>query len=190
MKKLMFMAMVLVSVAAMAPAALMLDVEVDGVDYAGQALTAGTVVTVNVVQDMANQAGSGGIITADIIGTPGSISGLAGEAVGNGWDWMIAGTQAFIGNQAYYEVVAKAGKGTPGMGSLVGLSAVPMAPYSVPYVSTMSFSFAVSETQNLALGGLWDGVANDDAELITVVPEPMTMALLGLGGLFLRRRRA
>jgi len=37
----------------------------------------------------------------------------------------------------------------------------------------------------------WNAVETTLAPLeITVVPEPMTMALLGLGGLFIRRRRA
>ena len=34
-----------------------------------------------------------------------------------------------------------------------------------------------------------DGVTVLDTASITVIPEPMTIALLGLGGLFLRRRR-
>ena len=38
------------------------------------------------------------------------------------------------------------------------------------------------------LNGSWS-VVQDGALALTVVPEPITMALLGLGGLFLRRRK-
>jgi len=35
----------------------------------------------------------------------------------------------------------------------------------------------------------WANVVDGDSLAVTVVPEPMTIALLGLGGLFLRRRK-
>ena len=190
MKKINILLFILISVVSTASAALTLDVEVYGEDYIGQCFGHLTEITVKIIQDQPNPDGSGGIITVDFIGIPGTISGLGTESVGDGWDWMIVGTQAFIGNQAYYEVVAKAGKGTPGVGSLVGLSAEPIEPYSVPYEQTLTFSFFITEYQTIRIGGIWDGELGDYSEMFVCIPEPMSVALLGLGGLFLRRRRA
>jgi hypothetical protein len=46
---------------------------------------------------------------------------------------------------------------------------------------------------DIAVISIWDGGGSfevaDDSITVEVVPEPMTIALLGLGGLFLRRRK-
>ena len=44
-------------------------------------------------------------------------------------------------------------------------------------------------TYNIYLMSPWSAPGLQDTLLVNVIPEPMTLALLGLGGLFLRRRK-
>ena len=67
------------------------------------------------------------------------------------------------------------------------------APSTTPVEAGIGFTFVLE-----AIGGIGDtakiNLLSDqeglsDSVVITMVPEPMTMALLGFGGLFLRRRK-
>jgi len=186
MKKLLIMAMLL-GIASVASAALMLDVEVDGVDYAGQVLNLNTEVTVKVIQLAENTDGVGGNISINIGGT-----GLTftNGALANVWGYGLVGTQGFVGNQAYYQTSVDAGAGTPGVGSSATVP-IPVFPfeYTTDYDFTFMFTYTATVDHILMIGGEWDGELSAVCEFVDVLPEPMTMALLGLGGLFLRRRR-
>jgi hypothetical protein len=54
---------------------------------------------------------------------------------------------------------------------------------------TMNVSGSIDDTFQIQLWHEDDWVNTADTLDITIIPEPMTIALLGLGGLFLRRRR-
>lgn len=188
MKKLLVLMTVAV-MASVASAALMMDVEVGGVDYAGEELAVGTIVTVMVIQDAQNAAGVGGLLEIGYVGTDGA--GIEGTpmqvptmGVFEGWSWMLNGIDDAVDGAVKKSAASNIGAGTPGIGSNLHL----FTP-GFPYAFTFGATFAVTETHDLALTGNWDGVDISVIEAINVIPEPMTMALLGLGGLFLRRRR-
>jgi len=187
MKNFLIMLMIL-GLASVASAALTLDIEVGGSDYEeGTAVAIGTEVTVKVIQTAENTNGNGGSIFVNFSGTAVSYTDGVLKLY---WDYGLAGTQAFVGEQAYYQTAVNAGAGTPGADTVFN-APVPFPPYvwPVPYDFTFAFSFTTDvEQQTLEIGGTWDGATSSFSEVVGV-PEPMTMALLGLGGLFLRRRR-
>ena len=193
MKKLLVLMMV-AAIASVATAALSLDVEVGGSDYAGEILAVGTTVTVKVVQSAPNGNGQGGVISIGYAGTGGTkIEGtptLVFVAPFTGWQWFINGIDDSVAGAVKATKIPNLPVGggppigTPGIGS--DMSALGAG---VPYEFTFGATFDTTVTHNVALTGSWDGSAVSLTELINVIPEPMTMALLGLGGLFLRRRR-
>ncbi|MHC4395771.1 MAG: hypothetical protein ACYS1A_08960 [Planctomycetota bacterium] len=180
MKKLLIM-MFVFWMSSGANATLSLDISVGGSPYTGELLAVGTTVDVAVVQDVPNSAGSGGEMTVTMYA-----SGLTTTdttppfAPYSGWDWLFSGGVAAIDNgDGTWDVwFAKTGNvasgfgmnGTPGIGSWVGY-----APYGGwPYVSTVEFSFVVTQQTDLVWGGTWDGVdmTGVNGGTIKHIPEP------------------
>ena len=165
-------------------------------------------------QDAEYRDGSGGELFIDFTNT-GTVSNLVitdltpvpvlvmdpplGEI---GWNWGLNSLEEYAG-QVHVSKIASLntsedlkGVGTPGLDSnmQMGDDAFIAAfgwPNPVDYEGTFGFSFdfegVVTVGYNLAELNEWDGQSLNGEEF--TVPEPMTMTLLGLGGLALLRRR-
>lgn len=195
MKKILIVLMVL-GLANIASAAVSLDYVDDGAGH----------VDVVFNQDAEYVDGAGGELYIDFTG--GTVTGLdvtdltpipvLDMAVGEiGWDWGLNSLEIYSG-QVHVSKIATLGIGTPGADSNMQQGdpafIIMMGwPDPVDYEGTFGFSFdyegEVTVDFNSAELNEWDGGSLNTEGLGFTVPEPMTMTLLGLGGLALLRRR-
>jgi hypothetical protein len=101
------------------------------------------------------------------------------DCVGYGWDSSLSFNPSGLGTAAP-EI---------GLGNFMGNSATSVGYVDVAYTGGTQI---VSIAGGSAFGGSGDamlGAVTFSSGVVTIVPEPMTIALLGLGGLFLLRRR-
>ena len=112
-----------------------------------------------------------------------------------GWEWSLNDLEIY-NDMVHVSKIATLGIGTPGADSNMQQGDPAFIemfgwPNPVDYEGTFGFSFdfegVVTVGYNLAELNEWDGQSLNGEEF--TVPEPMTMALLGLGGLALLRRR-
>ena len=199
MKKFLIFVLVLGLASVTQAGIISLEVEAGGTPYTGGPVADGTVIDVYVVQDAEDTVGSGGEMLINITaGLNSSITdmtpSLAGDLYG-GWDWGLTNVNTSAGSAGSTNFgVAKTpnlGAGTPGLGVWLGHPMLPEAPPRLLYEATLMFSFELDGDTTIAFtGGTWDGIdlAADGPAPVTI-PEPITIALLGLGALFMRRRK-
>lgn len=199
MKKLLVLIMIL-GIAPLANAGLIaLQVEVGGSPYAGGVVAPGATVDVFLVDPGPDTFGSGGGMTVNVDAS--GVSPTTTNMTGTGkWIWMLDGG-IYVGTppsppwpvpSGTNITMSKAGLtgfGTPGIGTtLMDATA---------YKATAGFSFLMPNQEVhgtiISGSGNWNGINYDtqsgNLSPFTIIPEPMTIALLGLGGLFLRRRK-
>lgn len=141
MKKVVTLVLVLSMVSMANAGIMMLDVEVGGVDYAGEMLAVGTEVTVKLVQEAGDAAGSGGELAVSYVGT--DVALMTDYLVAPtfdpvnmtmiGWTWAFDGGAAAYPDYVWIGKTATAGVGTPGLGT--DLDAIGTFMYDIRLVS-------------------------------------------------------
>jgi len=202
MKKLLVLLLVF-GMSSLANAGLLsLYVEVGSSPYVeGTLVPVGSTVDVYIVQGAEDTLGSGGEVFVDfenVAGaTPTDLTVSPMVDFYGGWNWLLNGGVQILGSAAgadegdfWMSKVANLPGGTPGIGSIMGLTGMPGRETYTNTNSTAMFSFTTPDDITVVsfTKGVWDGVLVSDSVQVGI-PEPMTLALLGLGGLFLRRRK-
>lgn len=146
-------------------AGLMFDIEVD------------TNTTVKLVQGTTNPAGLGGVVEFTFLIDPPLVIDGTPKANPSGeqlqWDWMVNEFDVSQTGHIKITKMASIGVGTPGFDT-------------EGYEYTFGFVFDTIDDFDLSISGVWDG---EDVSQTIHVPEPFTIALLGLGSIMIRRRR-
>jgi len=183
MKKLMVLMVVMAAVSIASAGLYDVNITVDGVAWTAGDVLAGSTIGVELRADSAV-----------------SIMGDTVVNINRGINYSTLS----VTNPTYYTVVATASTTANGAGFDVNFDAVVDG---IPALGSIySFSFVAVEGLTVidSVAGTWgsmgavpgqtdtygEGWGLAYEEINVVVPEPMTMALLGLGGLFLRRRSA
>jgi hypothetical protein len=182
MKKLVVLALVL-SVASMASAAL--QISLNGNQALNEVTVGlGQVATVGLWTDQAIAPGSGEWFGAAITAL------VPATTMSGGVSMFPTETGIAIFQSAAVDLAYPVPAGEDGIGFTVTLGTISGIPANGDIVTGMSFSSLVKGDYTLTLTGSMDYVATtfQDSVIVHVTPEPMTMGLLGLGGLFLRRR--
>lgn len=172
MKKSLVSVVVVLVAASLASAAGFL---VGGSDAAG--ILPGGTVTVELVT-----AGASSMTLQQIIDGA-SITGAASNLVlSDGWDWDDFDSLGTAVNAGGVLIENATGTVMFGRPNVVGTA------YSFDY--TLAAGVPEGETFKIGPGAGTNKIGGVPAALsLTVIPEPMTIALLGLGGLFLRRKK-
>ena len=146
--------------------------------------SAGDIVTVLVIQTVPNPTGSGGEMGIQFDGVVTEVVNTSANPPAGFWLW---GTDFGIKQSdavggISFAKIGGLGSGSYGKGSTDLLGN--------PYVSTVQFSFEYTgERTELVWLGVWDGVDMTGEIGLSLIPEPITLSLLSLGGLFIRQRK-